>query len=815
MPHPSAAPAATVVAHRITKDRGAARILTDVDLTVGPEHRVGVVGPNGVGKSTLLQILAGVEAPDSGRVVVTPPGSTIAYLAQELEVHRTETLSQLLARRTGIADAAAELEAAGQALAAAGAAAGSGSEDRYSFALERYLALGAPDFEARTEGVLDDLGLPSRLLDLPTASLSGGQRARSSLAALLLARHDLLLLDEPTNDLDFDGLDRLEDFLSRRWGGLVVVSHDRTFLERIVTTVVDIDEASHRVRTYGGGLAGFVEAKATARRHAEEAYQGYVAERDRLRARERSQREWAARGVSKERRNPKDGDKAQRDFRLNRTEKQASKVRITERALARLGPVEKPWEPWDLHLDLALARRSGDVVARLSGAVVRRGEWQLGPLDLEVRWADRLAIVGPNGSGKTTLLAALLGRVALHSGALWTGPSVVVGALGQERRRFSEGESTLLGAFMAALGPKVPEPEARSLLAKFGLGAAHVLRAAASLSPGERTRAELALLVARGTNCLVLDEPTNHLDVPAIEQLEGALEAWEGTLLLVSHDRRLLETVRVTEWLELGQPGARRTPRIILSDEPVGVVAFLWWEHSAALSDRYRESGTSPHAPSRPCRHSDRDGGRTGNWRPPARRGGSGRSPFRPPTLAQPARCVGLSRAAGQPPCTVGPCLRRSRLPDGVAPRGVGRVRHRNSGRPGPGGRRRRRAGARRAHRAGHRQAPRRPAHALGRPVLPVRHGGGCGRPGDRLHLGRAAAGPIPRGAARLSGHCGYGRRRDRLAMALCDRRLRRRRRGNWIGAGGRRPPAPSPDPPRISQGPTRSPSSRARNHGR
>jgi ATPase subunit of ABC transporter with duplicated ATPase domains len=551
MPHPSSAPTATAVAHRISKDRGAARILTDVGLTVGPEHRIGVVGPNGVGKSTLLQILAGVEMPDSGSVVVTPPESTIAYLAQEHEAHGTETLSELLARRSGVAGATIELEAAGEGLVAASP----GSEDRYSIALERFMALGAPDFEARSAGVLDDLGLPARLLGLPTASLSGGQRARSSLAALLLSRHDLLLLDEPTNDLDFDGLDRLEEFLSRRRGGLVVVSHDRAFLERIVTSVVDIDEASHRVTTYGGGFAGFLEAKATARRHAEEAYQDYVTHRDRLRTRERSQREWAARGVAKERRNPKDGDKAQRDFRLNRTEKQASKVRITEKALARLDPVAKPWEAWDLRLDLTMTRRSGDVVARLSGAVIRRGEWQLGPLDLEVRWADRLAIVGPNGSGKTTLLSALLGRLPLQSGERWVGPSVVVGELGQERRRFSEGHSSLLDAFIGALGPTGPESEARSLLAKFGLGSSHVHRAAASLSPGERTRAELALLVARGTNCLVLDEPTNHLDVAAIEQLEVALDAWEGTLLLVSHDRRLLESVRITDRVELGRPG--------------------------------------------------------------------------------------------------------------------------------------------------------------------------------------------------------------------------------------------------------------------
>jgi ATPase subunit of ABC transporter with duplicated ATPase domains len=556
MPHPSPLSTATVVAHRISKERGSVHILTDIDLTVGPEHRLGVVGPNGVGKSTLLQILAGIESPDAGRVVLTPPGSTIAYLAQEHETEGDETLRELLARRTGVAAATTEMEASARGLADGTA----GAEDRYSEALERYMALGGPDFEARAATVLADLGLPARLLELTTASLSGGQRSRSSLAALLLSRHDLLLLDEPTNDLDFDGLDRLEVFLSGRQGGLVVVSHDRAFLERIVTSVVDLDEASHRATTYGGGFAGYLQAKATARRHAEEAYGEFVTERDRLRTRERVQRQWAVSGVAKERRNPKDGDKAQRDFRINRSEKQASKVRITEKALERLGQMEKPWEPWELHLDLAQAHRSGDVVARLSGAVVRRGDWQLGPIDLEVRWADRLAIVGPNGSGKTTLLAALLGDVPLHSGSRWAGPSVVVGELGQERRRFSEMGSSLLEAFLAALGPATPVSDARSLLAKFGLGASHVLRPATTLSPGERTRAELALLVARGTNCLVLDEPTNHLELPAIEQLEEALETWEGTLLLVTHDRRLLESVRIADRIELegGRPSGRR-----------------------------------------------------------------------------------------------------------------------------------------------------------------------------------------------------------------------------------------------------------------
>jgi ATPase subunit of ABC transporter with duplicated ATPase domains len=216
--------------------------------------------------------------------------------------------------------------------------------------------------------------------------------------------------------------------------------------------------------------------------------------------------------------------------------------------LARLEPVDKPWEGWDLRLELATAPRSGDVVASLGGAIVERGSFRLGPVDLEIAWADRVAIVGPNGGGKTTLLDALLGRVALAAGTRKLGPSVVVGELDQARRRLPP-ERTLLDGFLGASGFEVAP--ARSLLAKFGLGGDDVDRVVAELSPGERTRAVLAIFAAVGVNCLVLDEPTNHLDLPAIEQLEGVLETFEGTLLLVSHDRHLLEALDVDRVLDV------------------------------------------------------------------------------------------------------------------------------------------------------------------------------------------------------------------------------------------------------------------------
>lgn len=512
-------------------------------MSVDRGSRLGVVGPNGVGKSTLLRVLAGTQAPDQGVVEKAPASLRVAFLAQETDARPGEVLLDYLARRSGVAEASAALDHQTERLAHDPTAL-----DDYSQALDAFLAAGGGDFETRAGSVAAEVGLPVDRHDVPVTEYSGGQSARARLAAVLLTKADVLLLDEPTNDLDFAGLDLLEDAVSRFDGAVVMVSHDRAFLDRAATRILEIEEHSHRSREYAGAWSEYVERRALARSQAAAAFADWKAERDRLRARIRTQRSWSEEGVRKAVRKPRDNDKAQRGFRVDRTEKQAAKVRTSERALERLGAIEKPWEGWELRLDLAHDGRSGDRVARLDGAVVRRGDWALGPVDLEIDWAERIVVTGPNGGGKSTLLAALLGELPLEAGTRWAGPSVRFGQLDQRRRRVDPRRS-LADAFIEATG--LTTGGARSTLAKFGLGAAHVGRAVGHLSPGERTRAQLAELMVQGTNCLVLDEPTNHLDLPAIEQLEEALESFAGTLLVVTHDRWLLETLRVDRAVEV------------------------------------------------------------------------------------------------------------------------------------------------------------------------------------------------------------------------------------------------------------------------
>jgi ATPase subunit of ABC transporter with duplicated ATPase domains len=535
---------ATMIAKDLAAGHGDRTLFSSLDLVVAPGDVIGLVGANGAGKSTLLRTLAGLDVAETGTVGISPPSASVGYLPQERDRRPGETVRDFLARRTGVAAAQLAMDTAALALADGTP----GADDAYGTALECWLDLGGADLDERAEQVTAELGLAVEL-DRAMTALSGGQAARAQMASLLLSRYDVFLLDEPTNDLDLDGLKRLEEFVTGLRAGTVVVSHDREFLTRTVTKVLELDLAQQQIRLYGGGYGAYLEEREVARRHAREEFEEFADRKDSLLERARMQRGWADKGVRNARRKAPDNDKIARSNRGESSEKQAAKAKQTDRMIERLEVVEEPRKEWELRMEIGAAPRGGAVVATLRGAVVRRGGFTLGPIDLQIDWADKVAITGANGSGKSTLLAALLGRLPVDSGSASLGSGVVVGEVDQARELFVGG-TPLMEAFGAAV-PDLPDAEVRTLLAKFGLRAAHVLRPADTLSPGERTRAALALLQARGVNLLVLDEPTNHLDLPAIEQLETALAGYPGTLLLVTHDRRMLDAVHTTRHLEV------------------------------------------------------------------------------------------------------------------------------------------------------------------------------------------------------------------------------------------------------------------------
>ena len=473
----------------VTKFHGAQVVLENASLDVGPRARIGLVGPNGVGKSTVLRLLAGEEAPDAGVVALDPPRATVAHLRQEPERRLGETLRGRLARLTGVAAAERELEAAAAAFARDADDARDSPQalsDRYDEALARFLALG------------------------------GG-------------------------DLDAAGLAQLEAFVDGFPGAVVLVSHDRAFLDRTVGRIAEIDPRSHGIVEWVGGWSDYARRRDEAR-HAAYAHYVHAGERRRelttLLSTRRTEARAQGAGLGE-----KSGGADRRGTNALRT-----KVRQAEKLLERNPLPEKPFEPWELRLELHSSGRLPTPVARLVGAVVERGAFRLGPLDLELQPGERVALTGPNGSGKTTLVRALLGELELSRGTREMGRGVVVGVVGQARIGYAAAEP-LLETFSDRTG--LDPVDARTLLAKFGLGAAHVLRGGATLSPGERTRAHLAELQAAGVNLLVLDEPTNHLDLEAVEQLEQALAGWDGALVVVSHDRRFLEAVAPTRTVAL------------------------------------------------------------------------------------------------------------------------------------------------------------------------------------------------------------------------------------------------------------------------
>ncbi len=529
-----------LTAHHIYKSYAIQSILEDVSFNISNNERLGLIGPNGCGKTTLMRILAGFEQPDSGTVLWTRPNLRIGYLAQGMQFDEDQTIQTTLHLVT-VSPEEIEAEVASLALALASNPDDSHTQTRYDSALQQLSSLGDQPAE-----ILGPLGLAELPLDMPVKHLSGGQKTRLMLARVLLNDPHLLLLDEPTNHLDIEMLEWLEDWLTRFRGAALIVSHDRAFLDNTVTSILELDPSTHQMKSYPGNYADYLEQKMAEREKQAQAWQDQQDELAQLRS--------AAahiRGLTRMKKGGKadSGDKFAKGFFGNRATKNvAGRAKHIEARIEKLlneDRIEKPKQNWQMKLDFgAPAHQSKDVLIteKLS---VGYDKPLLTDLNLNIRAGQRIALTGPNGTGKTTLVRTIAGRLDPLAGSLKLGVTVRLGYMAQEQELLNPDFSALQTVQSAA---SFNETEARNFLHYFLFKGDDALRPTGALSYGERARLQLGLLVAQGCTFLLLDEPINHLDIPSRARFEEALGNFKGTILAVVHDRYFIERFATDIW---------------------------------------------------------------------------------------------------------------------------------------------------------------------------------------------------------------------------------------------------------------------------
>jgi ATP-binding cassette subfamily F protein 3 len=525
----------------ISKRFGDVVLLNQISFSLNRRERAGLIGPNGSGKSTLLKIIAGEMQPDAGRVQLAPASLRLGYLPQALELPHDATLADVLAAAQGErVSLETRLEQLSERIAHA-------SQDdlhealaAYDRALAEYDALGGAGLRAGADAVLAGLGMEGVNQGWPVRALSGGQKTRLGLARLLLAEPDLLVLDEPTNHLDITALAWLEEYLAGYPGAILLVSHDRAFLDRTVNRILALDDTTHCLREFAGSYTDYAM---TLDRELEKQWATYKEQQERIAQLTASIRKLAGKA--------KNIENETIHFHYRRIARElAHRAVIQQRRLERMidseDMVDKPSQSWKMKLEFADSPRSGQDVLTISDLAVGYGERTvLRDVDLHLRYGDRVALIGANGSGKTTLLRCITGELSPWTGEVRLGRGVRLGYMAQEQETLDPHATPLQLIRDAA---PLNETEARSFLHYFLFAGDEVFIPVERLSFGERSRLALALLAVRGCNFLLLDEPTNHLDIPARESFERAMARFEGTVLAVVHDRYFIERFATTLW---------------------------------------------------------------------------------------------------------------------------------------------------------------------------------------------------------------------------------------------------------------------------
>ena len=530
--------------NQITKRYGDQLILKDVSFIVNPGERVGLIGPNGCGKTTLLRIIAGEEQPSAGSVQFTPPDLHIGYLPQGMEPSPGMTVRDVLYPQARQLDALeAELVRLGERLA--DEPPDRAAMDAYNAVLAQIERIAAAYQPAGGEVILAGLGLGAVGLETPVDILSGGQKTRLGLARVLLADPRLLLLDEPTNHLDITALEWLEGWLAGFQGAALIVSHDRAFLDHTVNRIVALDPVEMTAQVYTGNYSAYIDAVTRAHEKQRSRYRDQIAEIARLK---HDVQQTMARAVRKEKATK---DSTQRRYAKKVARRAKAKEKRLERYLQDDARVEKPKLSWQLKLDFADLPSSSREVLRLEGLAV--GYSAAAPLlqdiNLTIRAGERIALLGPNGCGKTTLLRTIIGEIPALVGHVRPGASVRMGYLAQEQEVLDPSANALSTVLDVAA---MSETDARSFLHYFLFAGDDVFIPVGELSYGERARLMLARMVAQGCNLLILDEPINHLDVPSRERFEQAMTAYDGTVLAVVHDRYFVDRFATAIWAAVG-----------------------------------------------------------------------------------------------------------------------------------------------------------------------------------------------------------------------------------------------------------------------
>lgn len=534
--------------HHLSKAFDLEPLFENVTFSINTGERVGLVGPNGCGKTTLLRLMTGTETADTGHVACDP-GARVGYLAQGFELDPHTTLGDLVGRTAGSV-ASLEEELAGLAQALVREPGDAGLQLRYDKLLQR---ISRADV-GRAAAILDGLGLAALDPDFPVARLSGGQKTRLMLALVLLDDPDLLLLDEPTNHLDIEMLEWLEAWLAQFEGGALIVSHDRTFLDRTVTRILEMDPKRRAVREYAGNYTDYLAQKTAEREKQWSAYKDQQQEIRRIKediARVRAQAAYTERQASSVRiGGGMMALKGYKDYQRTIAKKVAKKAKARARKLERYlddaERVEKPERAWRLKLDFNNADHLGKWALEANGLHVGYAGYAplLCDLHLEVQAGERIVLTGPNGAGKTSLLRTIAGELPPLAGELRLGGSVRLGYMTQEQTNLDPARSAL-----ETIQPVFGNPtDARTFLSYFLFVDDEPLKPNALLSYGQRARLMLALLIAEGCNFLLLDEPINHLDVPSRAQFEQALAHFEGTVLAVVHDRYFIDRFATQIW---------------------------------------------------------------------------------------------------------------------------------------------------------------------------------------------------------------------------------------------------------------------------